>query len=126
MPSSRTITIRYMWIRLLQQPLRSAALWAVGIVGAPDESNIFNRLSTLIEDPFDTDDVKIEAIKAVGNRKSVEGKAIFESASKFVDLNEARAIIHWSQDRISGSITPFSLPPQSWRAETSITDIPTN
>jgi len=105
---------------------RSAAIWAVGIVGAPDESSIFKQLPSLIEDPFDAADVKIEAIKAVGNWKFSEGGAVFDAASKFPGSNETLAIIHWSKDRINGTHTPFTLPPQVYRADTSITDIPAN
>ncbi len=102
--------------------VRAAAIWAVGILGAPDESNIFRQLHNLIEDPFEAGDVKIESVKAVGNRKSLDGKSVFDSAAAVMTSDEQLAIVHWSEDRLYGSVTPFSLPVEKFIADTSITD----
>jgi HEAT repeat protein len=102
--------------------VRAAAVWAVGILGAPDESTVFRQLHNLIEDPFEAGDVKIESVKAVGNRKSPDGKSVFGSAAAVTSSDEQLAIVHWSQDRLNGAVTPFSLPPEKFIADTSITD----
>ncbi len=101
--------------------LRSAAIWAIGVVGTTDEASVFGQLPSLLEDPLEALNVKIEAIKAVGNRKSAVGQAVFSGADDPTAAGEKLAIIHWCKDRINGTVTPFSLPARKFVADTSVT-----
>jgi HEAT repeat protein len=107
----------------LPSNVRASAVWAVGFLGATNESAIFDQFPALVGDPFEAADVKLEVLKAVGNRKSIKGEAIFSQHSEILRSNEALAIIHWSTDRINGHVTSFSLPPQVYVADTSVTAI---
>jgi HEAT repeat protein len=101
--------------------LRSAAIWAIGVVGTTDEASVFGQLPSLVEDPLEALDVKIEAIKAVGNRKSAVGHAVFSGGNDPNAAGEKLAIIHWCKDRINGTVTPFSLPARKFVADSSVT-----
>ncbi len=102
--------------------VRSAAVWAMGMVGANEEANIFEQLQGLVADPLEAGDIKIEAVKAVGNRKAAAGRPLFDLAAKMLSSDEELAIIHWSQDRLNGTASPFSLPPEKFVADTAIRD----
>jgi HEAT repeat protein len=104
--------------------LRAAAMWAVGVVGARGEAGIVERLPALVQSPFEAEVVKIEAIKAVGNRKLAAGQVVFDVAPKVLDSAQVSAIIHWSKDRINGTVTPFTPPPPPYQAETSVIALP--
>jgi hypothetical protein len=103
-------------------PIRAAGFWAVGIVGAPDEAAIFGRVPGMVGDLMEGGDVKIEGLKAIGNRKFAAGKSLLQGSVSIYPFGQMLAIIHWSQDRIDGKVTPFELPPESWTANVSVSD----
>ena len=103
--------------------VRSAAIWAIGIVGCTNPEPVFSSFRGMIADIEDGADVKIEALKAVGNLKFKPGAGLLTSLGMMESSPEIAALAHWSKDRLSGNVTPYTAPNISWEADVSITDL---
>ncbi|HEV7302277.1 MAG TPA: HEAT repeat domain-containing protein [Tepidisphaeraceae bacterium] len=100
---------------------RAAAIWSVGVLGAPNVDAIFGRFGGIVGDLEESSDVQMEAIKAVGNRKHEKTKGILSAAAVQMSGDMAAAA-HWSSDRLRGQVTPFEMPASTWQADVSVSD----
>jgi HEAT repeat protein len=101
---------------------RAAAIWVVGAVGASNTEAAFAQFPGLIADRFEAAEVKVEALKAIGNRRYAKGMPQLQEASVQFQGGSVGAMVHWCIDRLNGKVTPFINPPKPWRADVSITD----
>jgi HEAT repeat protein len=107
----------------LASEVRAAAIWVVGVVGVPNLDGVVGRFPGYIGSIEETPDVKIEAVKAVGNLKYSKGLAWFKGSNPVLEEPVMLAIIHWSKDRIAGQETPFELQPFPQPPDVGIRDI---
>jgi hypothetical protein len=103
--------------------VRATAVWAVGMLGAPDIDAVFGRFPGILGDLEESGDVKLEIIKAIGNRKYAKGASMLKGGPDLIASTEFAALAHWSSDRLSGQVTPFVQPPAPWRADVSIIEM---
>ncbi len=109
----------------LNQPsaIRSAALWAWGMMGDPKDSATVGRIFGIYRDIEDGMDVKIEGIKALGNLR------VGSSASNLLNIlspsgdSLATWIATWSYNRITGEDRPFDAGEAPWSPSLSIMDL---
>ncbi len=107
----------------ISSDVRAASVWVIGIVGCPDQDRVFGSFPGIIANLEESGDVKVEAVKAVGNRKYSKGLSWLNPESNPMLADGVMlALTHWSRDRIAGKVTPFELPPELWRADVSISD----
>lgn len=103
---------------------RSAAIWAVGVVGCTNPEPVFNSFRGIMADMEDGFHVKFEAVKAVGNLKFKPGMGLLVGGAQTESNPDFVALAHWATDRINGTVTPFTPLAQPWQADTNISDMP--
>jgi HEAT repeat protein len=105
--------------------IRAPAIWAAGAASDADNAELASALLSVARDngPFEADDARFEAIKAVGNmgyKPALDGLRRDAAESLHPRF---RWMSHIVADRLAGTKTPYVPPEVTVTADTSIRDL---
>jgi len=110
--------------RTVPAEIRCAAVWAFGVL-APGPADIdrqtFSFFQTAYGDRREPRSLKLEILKAVGNRKSAENAWFLQSVEKFPASVQDALAAHWGLCRMNGVSTPLDIEPIIITPDVSIT-----
>lgn len=107
-------------------PLRASAIWAAGLIGDASNSQLASMCLSIANDnsPFESEDARYEAIKAIGNLHYLPALDEMRRQGKESPIPALRWIAHLVADRLAGGQpTPYIAPSIPVVAETSIRDL---
>lgn len=101
--------------------VRCAAIYALGVLGTPDEvTQSLRPLLGRLQDPEESSQAIIEAIKAFGNSRAKSGVVMLEKIVSGQNSPEFQYAAHLAIDRIKGQSTAFVVPESTQEPDTSI------
>jgi HEAT repeat protein len=103
--------------------LRASAIWAAGLVGEANDSRLASIFLSISNDngPFESEDARFEAIKAIGNLHYLPALNEMRRQSKESPFPKLRWMAHLVADRLAGGTpTTYTPPSVAVVAETSI------
>ena len=102
--------------------IRGRAIWAAGVLGSNTDDDLASKLLTVYRDnsPFESEQARIEAIKALGNMRYMAQLDDFRKQGQENPLASLRFLSHEVADRLSGQTTLYAPPRTSVIADTSI------
>ena len=106
--------------------LRASAIWAAGLVGDAKNSQLAAVCLAISNDnsPFESEDARFEAIKAIGNLHYSPALNEMRRQGKESPIPKLRWMAHLVADRLAGgNATPYVPPSIAVVAETSIRDL---
>jgi HEAT repeat protein len=107
-------------------PLRASAIWAAGVIGNASDTQLASMCLSIANDnsPFESEDARYEAIKAIGNLHYLPALDEMRRQGKENPISALRWISHLVADRLAGGQpTPYVAPSIRIVAETSIRDL---
>jgi HEAT repeat protein len=114
-------TKKYFLSKTAAPGVRNAGIYAAGILGTPEEvGSMLRPLLGRLNDPEESPQAIIEAIKAMGNARVKSMVGQLEKLVKTDTAADFQYAAHLSLDRINGTKTPFTQPPQTREPDTSI------
>jgi hypothetical protein len=102
--------------------LRAAVIWAMGMLGEPRQVDA-GRLFVVYAHPFEGDESKHEAIKAMGNLRHPDAPGRLRAIVEEQASPTMKWMAHWAHDRITGQQNPYTPPTARFTADTTITDL---
>jgi len=106
--------------------LRTRAIWAAGVLGDAGDRELAGAFRSVANDnsPFEVEEARFEAIKAIGNlgyKTAIDELRRYEKSQQVSSL---RWMAHTVIDRLAGgTATPYTPPTDAIIADTSIQDI---
>jgi HEAT repeat protein len=104
--------------------VRAAAVWAFGVLGEPSDDQACQLFLRFYADPYESQLVKFEGLKAMGNLRYLPALPGLESIRRSEPSNPLRWAAASAHDRITGAQTPYEPPPITWSADVSREDRP--
>jgi hypothetical protein len=111
--------------RPIPAKIRCAAVWAFGVLppGPADiDGPTFSFFQTAYGDRREPPALKLEILKAIGNRKSAENTSFLQRVEKTPASVQFALAAHWSLCRMNGISTPLEIEPTIVIPDVSITD----
>lgn len=103
---------------------RGAGAWVVGAVGNAGDESVAGVLMKLAGSQFDTDETKIEAVKAAGRLKLKSTAGRLQAVAEQSMTPELRWMALWAHARITGTEATYEPPVIPWRARVAVEDLP--
>jgi HEAT repeat protein len=105
--------------------VRGPAIWAIGAAGDPQDKELADMLLSIARDnsPYESEDARFEAVKAIGNLGYVPAVESMRREAKESALPSLRWMSHIVADRLTGTTTPYTRPEIPAVADTSIQDL---
>lgn len=104
--------------------LRAAIVWAFGVMGDASQTQTCDKLLPMYYDLFEAQEVKFEAIKALGNVGYKPVAPTLKDISQSDFSPNLRWMAFWSHRVLTGQDTQYVNPVLEWTADVSIVDVP--
>lgn len=104
--------------------IRGPAIWAAGVLGDPEDRALADAFLSVARDtsPFETEDARFEAIKAIGNQGHLTILDAMRQEGAQNPIPRLRWMAHTVADRMAGGESSYIPPSMPAVAQTSLQD----